>query len=366
MRKSIKFILLFTVIVLVTFVLLDGTYLYESYLNKNDLYEDSSQVMTEVQFNLIKSGISAASSHNMQPWKITINDNQSFSLSMDYDKKLSVVDRNNTQLLISQGTFIGNVINNANQADIDLTIDYHPLNLSNDNPLIATFNIETLNDETYDIITQSTYTLKSESDIDIIKVVSDIQSKTDLTIEYHDSKLNRIKDLLSKANKIESENEDAMKELLSVFRFTRWDKNKYKYGLSLNTLNPILEPFVNPIMNLTKNWKSFGQSGISVFEERLSHEVGYIFITKKNPVYEDYIKTGEIVSQLSNNLSGYRVQPAVQILEELPQMESLKNMIHREFSQGKQILLIIGISPFEDSHYDSIRHKVDDLINIKY
>ena len=281
MRKSIKFILLFIGIVLVTFVILDGTFLYESYLNKNDLYEDSSQVMTEIQFNLIKSGISAASSHNMQPWKITINDNQSFSLSMDYTKKLAVVDRNNTQLLISQGTFIGNVINNASQANIDLIIDYYPLNLSNDNPLIATFNVETLSNDTYDIKTQSTYTLKSESQIDIIKVVSEIQSKTDLTIEYHDSNLNRIRDLLREANKIESENEDAMKELLSVFRFTRWDKNKYKYGLSLNTLNPILNPFVNPIMNLTKDWKSFGQSGISVFEDRLSHEIGYIFITKK-------------------------------------------------------------------------------------
>lgn len=366
MKKMIKGLKVVLMLIIVSFVLLsimNGTFLKKDYLIENDQYNDTLHKMTPNQFYLIKSGISAASSHNMQPWKITIENNDTFTLNVDMNKRLPVIDQSNNQLLISQGTFIENVKYAAKQSDIELNVDYLSINLSEERPSIATFTITNSIDSDLDVITQSTYIPSTHKIVDLEKIIDEIESQYPLSIELiTDSRMNKLKDLLRLANKIESENEDAMNELLEIFRFSRWDMNQYKYGLSLNTIHPMIGFFINPLLDVFNDWRQFGQSSITVFEERLGNEFGYILVKTQNPSQSDYVQTGELLSKLTHQLNGYRIQPAYQILEDLPGMDKLRYQLMDEFSQDEEIIMIIGLSNLDNKNYFSLRHKVEDIV----
>lgn len=366
MKKMIKGLKVVLIVIILSFVFLsimNGTFLKKEYLIENDQYDDSLHKMTPSQFYLIKSGISAASSHNMQPWKITIENNDKFTLNADLNKRLPIVDQSNNQLLISQGTFIENVKYAAEQSNIELNVDYLPINLEDDHPSIATFTITNSIDSELDVITQTTYIPSTHKTLNLEEIVNQTGTQYPLSIELvTDTRMIKLKNLLRSANKIESENEEAMNELLNVFRFSRWDMNQYKYGLSLNTIHPLIGFFINPILDVFNDWKQFGQSSITVFEERLGNEFGYILVKTQNPSQSDYVQTGELLSKLSHQLNGYRIQPTYQILEDLPGMDNLKNQLMVEFGHDEEIIMIIGISNLANQNYFSLRHKVEDIV----
>ena len=108
--------------------------------------------------------------------------------------------------------------------------------------------------------------------------------------------------------------------------------------------------------------EQFGQSSITVFEERLGNEFGYILVKTQNPSQSDYVQTGELLSKLSHQLNGYRIQPTYQILEDLPGMDNLKNQLMVEFGHDEEIIMIIGISNLANQNYFSLRHKVEDIV----
>ena len=87
------------------------------------------------------------------------------------------------------------------------------------------------------------------------------------------------KELLLEGTEIESRNKGAMEELLSVFRFTQWDKNKYAYGLTLTDIPSLLSPFIQPIVKYTSRWDTFGEQSIKSFTSRLEKETVTLIIT---------------------------------------------------------------------------------------
>ncbi|WP_330696173.1 hypothetical protein, partial [Anaerotignum sp.] len=85
----------------------DGAFMKTKYNIAEDRYDIEKNIMSEGEFQLIRGGIASSSSHNMQPWKIKILDENTFLLYGDMDKTLPVIDPDNKQLLMSLGTFIG-------------------------------------------------------------------------------------------------------------------------------------------------------------------------------------------------------------------------------------------------------------------
>lgn len=311
-------------------------------------------------------GIQSASSHNMQPWKIKIVDQNTFTLCADKDKALPIVDPENKQMLISQGTFIGAVKAGAKALGVKLDVIYHPIHMADEIPQIATFKIiESANNA---VDTLSAATIGSQSEVkgfDILQMEPQVQA---LLPNYEVKWINEeerstFQEFLRKGTQIESENQQATEELLRNFRFTKWAKNKYRYGLSLNTMSPLARTFIEPILGLTSGWESFGQSSIKTFEQRLEKEEVYLILSKDNPKPSDYIQVGEAISTLGLSVEGYTLRPAVQLLQPLDGIDRLYIDFKKAYDIKGDTLMILGLTKKTSEYHESVRHRVLDILS---
>jgi hypothetical protein len=65
----------------------DGAFMSTQYDIGKDIYDDEKELMSETEYKLIRGGIQSASSHNMQPWKVKIHDQMTFSLYADMENE---------------------------------------------------------------------------------------------------------------------------------------------------------------------------------------------------------------------------------------------------------------------------------------
>lgn len=349
--------------IVLLFILANGTFLPSKYTTKKDSYDPTIHNMTVAQFQLIQAGIGASSSHNMQPWKISITDKQNFTLHADMTKDLTIIDGDKKQMLISQGTFIERVKQAADAAGINASIDYANIDWTDPWPVIANFEINSNKAIPADQITGATYQNEPSANSNIETVLKAEFASNNLDYLYLAGEdLPKIQSMLRKGNQIESENQEAMEELLSIFRFSKWEKNSYRHGLSLNTASPVVQTFINPILKFTTSWKSFGESSIPVFEKRLENEIGYLLLIKDNPTDQDLIAAGETLARLSGEIDGYILRPAVQVLEDIDGMETVGKEFQDTYGTRGEVIFIIGFTPQSDGYYESVRHQVSDLI----
>jgi len=364
-RKLFMSIVVIILILITGVVVWDGAFITTKYDISKDVYDDEKMLMSETEFKLIQAGIQSASSHNMQPWKVKIFDQVTFSLYADMEKILPVIDPENNQLLMSQGTFIGSVKEAANELGVKLSVQYAPLNMNEKMPLVATFTI--MGDEKIkvDAISSATKGNKSDSTAFDVKKASSLM--TDTLTDYEmiwikDDRKALFQDYLRKGTLIEASNQDATEELLDIFRFTKWDKNKYRYGLSLNTISPTLRTFIEPIIGIISDWKSFGKSSISTFEQRMDNEEIYLVLAKKGPEAMNFVQLGEVITKLGLNVEGYTSRPAVQLIQPLQGIQEINDSMSRDFKIEGEVMLILGFTKTTDTYHESVRHPVMDVI----
>lgn len=354
-------------IIVLLFIGLDGTFISKG---KKSVWSDKYIDRLENDlFRMIAYGIRAGSSHNMQPWLIRIVSDDTVELYADMDKALPVVDGDHKQLLMSQGTFIESFRQGALKYGYDTDIKYSVPDLNEKMPLIATIYVRrAANNDTVDAVSASTYdagsagkalSLKKALD----KCISDFPGFS-LSLVSSEVEVKKLKDILLEATIIESRDEAATKELLDVFRWTEWEQNKYRYGLSLNTLPGVLKPFIQPILKFTsKNWQAFGESSITQFKNRLDSQTGYILIKHNKPGCLEYVLSGQVYQRLSSEISDHYLRPAMQVLEDFDAMKSLNYRFRQEYCQDGDVVMIIGLQPGTGKPASSNpRHLVEDLL----
>jgi len=358
MKKRYKAMIIigsFLLAVILVFVCLDGTFLPRKY---NSVWSDKYIAQLESdQSRMIAYGIRAASSHNSQPWLVKAIASDTIELYADMDKALPAVDGDFKQFLISQGTFIERYKEAASHYGYAVEITYSDPDLTDTMPLIATIKVRKEADAdvdtdaeavTADIVSSSTYASgKTDGNTDFEKTLQKCVAAYpgfSYTILESDNDVEKMKGLLLEGTVVESKDEAATKELLHVFRWTEWEKNDFRYGLSLNTLPGIIKPFIQPIMKASSNnWQAFGDSSISQFKDRLALQTKYILIKCANPDSLAYIQSGQIYQQLIAEETQYDLRPAMQLLENFDAMKSLNVQFQQEYGTDGEVVFIIGV-----------------------
>ncbi len=366
MRNLIVIIFSLIIIIILLFVVLNGSFLkrkYNSVWNENYINK-----LGEDRLKIIGESIRTTSSHNSQPWLVKLTDNNSVELYADMSKSLDIVDNDKKQLLISEGAFIESFRQSANKYGYDTEVKINNPNLSDSMPLISKMVLFKNNKEkNIDSISSSSYFLKEKKDENINLILDNIfekYPKFSYEIIEENNEVDKLENILLKATIIESQDEEAVKELLNVFRFTEWQKNKYRYGLSLASMPEILKLFIQPILNLTSNnWQGFGESSIKQFEQRLENQNKYILIKCDNPNNLDYINCGQIYQNLLFEISSYSLRPAMQVLENFEAMKPLNLQFAKEYNTTVFTMMIIGLDASNTNKKGSNpRHLVDDII----
>lgn len=372
-KRTIKNIVMVVLIAMVTLLVLipviNGALEPVKYNLSIDSYDNEAAYMTEDQFHLVKAGMSSASSHNMQPWLVKIVDDNTFEVLVNQQKLLPIVDPNNYQTLMSIGGFIANIDYEATSRGMIIEISYESdIDFELENPKVATISIVQGSSTTpTDILSGSTYqnndnlnqqaTFAPEEEMDRFSVQG-------YTIDLiKDEGLETFKAFLLEATTIESTNQAAMDELLSIFRFSRHSKNEFRYGLSLNTIPRPMQFYIESLVGMTSNWKSFGNSSITTFEKRLASEFSYFVISMEQPSKLDYLRVGYLSQWLSLELSDVDLRPAVQLIQPLDGMDQVLEDVKEQYHVSNEIMMIIGVKWSEPSKaYESIRHQVMDII----
>ena len=126
--------------VALAFLIMDGTFAKKTHLSVWDkMYIDS---LESDAHKITAYAIRASSSHNMQPWKVKTEDGGTIEVFADMHKALPAADRENRQLLISQGTFLKELESGAEKCGYKAVISLCDVDFGAEYPLVATVTLK--------------------------------------------------------------------------------------------------------------------------------------------------------------------------------------------------------------------------------
>jgi len=380
----LKVLIVLLLVISIAILIITGITTKKTY---NDVYDkDYHTSFTDVRKQVIALGLLAPSSHNTQPWRIVLDDNDDMLMEVYLDefRSLPVVDPNFDQLVISAGIMIEYMNEGANQLGYDTEIELFNKGVLPKNPTssdLLSFPIASIklvegnatSNFTFDDITGSTIRLpfsNNEIDVNLIQNILNLNTYESIRFNVIDeeSEFDKLKEYLIEGVKIESQNQEAMEETSKMFRYTTYEKNKNPYGLNLHSDNTsiisrTLTEFLAKVFPLS--WEQEGKFWYdrdSVNIEKTNY-FGMI-ITEGNSRLTQ-IEVGRLygkISLLANN-EKLVLQPTVQVTQSYLEMSLLNSEVHSEYaSETEKIQLIFRIGETDKEVDYGIRFGVDDII----
>jgi len=351
------------------FCLLSGGYMKKEYLKPwNKSY---AAAYADPREKLCAVGILAASNHNMQPWKIVLNkDNKHiFYLFADETKLTPGADPKARQMMISQGTFLEYVRQAGLEFGYTCSIELFPDGEYDENHLkesmqkkpvamltlssVETKQLNRYQDIFYPDTNRNAYESKKLTAMQIENLLSIQGDKsTGLQIFQNKSDLETISNYAIKSARVEAQNSTAMEESNKIFRANEYQKNKYRFGYSvegqgvMGIKRDILQALLTIIPSLNSG-KAASNNFIQYTKTSVDNTPAYAIITTSANSRTMQVQSGMLYSRLV--LEAHRnqlvMQPLSQVLEEYPAMSELYNSFKKEYAPANgtvQMLFRLG------------------------
>lgn len=340
------------------------------------------------RLQLAAHGLLAANGHNMQPWKIKLDENKNvFYLYSDSKRLTKEVDPFSRQDMITQGTFLEYVRVAGDKLGYKTDIvlfpegDYDENNLENsmdkkpvakitltktqpkDNPLYDFMFLPDTNRSAYD---------KTKLNSEEIKQLEDVNTYENMNINiFQDEKnVGILKNYAIEGAKIESSLHRMNVESANVFRSNEAEKNKYRYGYSVEgqgtsgIMKYVLQGLVT-IFPSFNDEKASTNTYVKSTEMEAENTSTYALIISKDNTRKQQVESGMIYSRfvLQAHALGYVMQPLSQVLEEYPEMKQQYTGIHSEYaSEGGTIQMFLRLGKTTKEVPQTMRRDVMDLV----
>lgn len=373
------------VLALLVILYASGIHLPKKYL---DPWERSYLAKFEdPRVKVIACGFLAPSSHNVQPWKARLDENETtFTLFVDTERLLPEVDPPSRQIMVSQGTFLENVRIGAEHLGYSPNIDLFPDGEIDSEGSVSSMiskpvarvsllgpgenDGSPLYDAIFERVTVRTPYLDqplTDDQIGRLQSLSD-EPNVSVLIFQNEEDLEEIRDLAVQGVEIESSLAGPMGESGDLFRINERQKNRDRDGLTLDSqgmpgaLQLLVEGFgtIVPLGDekMAETWRK-GEV------DRIGRTPAYAMIITEGNSRTDQVRAGMVYErlQLAGIGLGVSMQPVSQILEEYPEMEALYEEVHESFAGDNrtiQMLVRIGVAEKKVGH--SPRRDVLDLL----
>jgi hypothetical protein len=368
----------------VSVVIASGCFLNSKYLepwNKN-----YSENYKDVRVKIISNGILAASGHNMQPWKVKLDDDKNiFYLYADSHLLNLEVDPLARQTMITQGTFLEYLIVAGNKFGYDVNIELFPKgeydekNLVNsmDSKPVAKINLSQTKESEhlynymfYPDTNREAYekTKLTEEQISTLKLLS--EDDIDIRILDGEEDLKKLGSLTMKGAEIEAGIHRMNMESANVFRSNEYTKNKFRYGYSFEGQDIsglkmyLLEGAITLIPSINSE-KASKDMYISSTKNSIENTPCYGIVATKGNSRIEQVKSGMVYSRLvlTAHSLGLAMQPLSQVLEEYPEMKDQYSEVHKEFAfPGETLQMLFRIGKPTKEIPKSMRRDVMDII----
>lgn len=351
--------------------------------------KEYSNQFSDPRVQVAAVGLLAANNHNMQPWKLVLDksDPKTFYLYADSSRVTKEVDPYARQLMISQGTFLEYAAIAGEEKGWHVSISLFPdgtydeSNLYHDmdrkpvakitlmkaqpvkNPLYSSMFLPDTNRSAYEptgLTADQTATLKG------------LSSTSGLSVKIYKEKddVAMIGDYALQSAPIEAFVSRIMEESSAIFRASEREKNKYRYGYSVegqgtsgfmkHILQGLLTVF--PAMNAGE---SASQNFIRSTQVSVNNTHAYAMIITPGNSRIEQVESGMLYSRLilTGHHLGLAMQPLSQVLEEYPEMDSLYSEFHECYGpDGSTIQMLFRVGVPKKNAVHTMRQDVQSLI----
>jgi hypothetical protein len=199
-----------------------------------------------------------------------------------------------------------------------------------------------------------------------------IHADTGLSIKIFQDKENtdKLNGYAMQGATIEAGVSRVMKESEIIFRANEYQKNKYRYGFSVEGqgTSGIMQHLMQGLVTIFPSMNS-GKAASDLFIQSTRTSVDStpayaMIITKDNDRFSQ-VKSGMLYSELilTAHRLGFVMQPLSQVLEEYPEMKEPYSGIHRDYaSDGGTIQMLVRLGKPTKEVPQSMRRDVMDLI----
>ncbi|MCY6960176.1 Acg family FMN-binding oxidoreductase [Clostridium brassicae] len=396
MNRKVKKIMIYFLSGIVSIILLclivifvaSGIFSKQEYLKPWD--KGYSQKFDDPRLKLTAHGILASNSHNMQPWKIKLDNNKDvFYLFVDSERLTKEVDPYARQIMITQGTFLENVKIAGEKLGYKTKIDLFPHGEYDEQNLVESMKEKPVAKITirktqpkesvlYDYIflpdtNRGPYEKTKLNETQVKKLLA-INTKSDLVVKLFqdEANINIMGNYAIEGAKIEAGIHRINEETKNIFRSNEYEKNKYRYGYSVEGqgTSGIMKHIMQGIITLVPSINSEKQSAnmfIKSTENVVENTSAYVMIISNNNNRVQQVKSGMLYSRLilAAHSEGIVVQPVSQVLEEYSEMEKQYNKIHEQYApKGSTIQLFIRIGKPKQKFPQSMRSDVMELVRL--
>ncbi|MCQ1535716.1 hypothetical protein FTO70_08495 [Methanosarcina sp. KYL-1] len=376
----------------------DGAFLPKNYLEPWN--KDYHEQFEDPRVQVFAHGVLAPNSHNLQSWKVVLEDEDSLLLYVNTDRLSPKADPPGRQVTISQGTFLEYVRIAAEElgyeADIGLFPDgeYGPEgsaeNLGSKPVARVSLKEKPGENETnesgngelgletsllYDaMFIPDTYrvpyreTKLLQEDVEKLEALS--TENVTIVIFQEAEDVEKLGDIALRAAEVEAGNSGVQKEGSELFRPNEWEKNEFRYGFTLEGqgLSPLKVHVLQGLLSLFPSMNSpeaSKDSFLSQTESAVENTPAYALIITEGNSRTVQVETGILYSRflLTAADMGYAMQPLSQATEEYPEMAGLYKEFHEEYArEGETIQMLIRVGVPEKEVPPTMRLDVMDII----
>ncbi|NJJ40062.1 Acg family FMN-binding oxidoreductase [Paenibacillus apii] len=350
---------------------------------------DYAKQFEDPRLQLVAHGLLAANSHNLQPWKIRLDQQNPllFYLYTDSERLATESDPLARQTLVSQGTFLEYLRIAGEQLGYPAEIALFPdgeydeqhLRESMERKPVAKITLSKANprrDPLYEFMflpdtNRMAYRADEVTPAQIRKL-SATDTEQDLILSF----LNGHKDIEKfgaygmEGTEIETGLRRMNDESARIFRSNEYQKNKYRFGFSFEGQGTtgwkkhLLQGLITLIPSLN-NEEAAAKLAVQTARTAASHTPAYALVLSKDNSRTSQVKAGMLYSRLilAAHEEGLVMQPLSQVLEEYPEMREAFGRIHREYaSPGETIQFLIRLGRPTQETPLSMRREAVDLI----
>ncbi|MDF2868497.1 MAG: hypothetical protein K0R05_72 [Anaerocolumna sp.] len=379
-------IIVFILIVLLSIFIISGSFLHNAYMDPWD--KSYQNRYDDPRLKLSAHGLLAANGHNMQPWKIKLDEVNSsvFYLYADSSKITPEVDPYARQMMISQGSFLEYVKIAGEKLGTPVTITLFPEGVYDENNLYTSMDTYPVAKVTLGKATPQDTTLydgiflpdtnrgiyaKTFLPANAVSALTDTQEYPDISAVIYQT-ADQVQDIgliAMEAAEIEGNTSRVMKETEDIFRSNEYQKNKYRYGFSVEgqgtkgIMKHLLQAVVTlfPSMN---SGKAQTDNFINSTRTSIKNTPAYLLLTTKDNNRQSQVEAGMLYSSyiLKAHSLGLAMQPLSQALEEYMEMNTVYEKIHLQYGTGNTIQMLLRVGYPEQSVPLSMRQDVESLL----
>ena len=327
-----------------------------------------------------------------------VNDSTSFYLYADSTRLTKEVDPYARQMMISQGTFLEYVLVAGEKDGLNVDIKLFPDGEYDESKLVESMNTMPVAKITLTQAKAQSQALTQTQSQNIvlydatflpdtnreaykadpllstqISVLESLSSESGVSIKlYQDpDNLKKIGDYAIQSATIEAGVKSVMDESSAIFRANEYQKNKFRYGYSVEGqgtsgfMKNILQGLVTLFPSMNEG-DAASQNFISYTKTSVNNTPAYAMIVTSGNSRIEQVESGMLYSELvlTAHTLGLAMQPLSQVLEEYPQMNDPYTSFQNTYAQsGGTVQMLFRIGTPTKSTPLSMRRDVLELIS---